>query len=284
MLALGKTPPELTRFIRNLRGSSQPILAEASDGLLYVVKFANNLQGSNLLFNECIGTELYRLGGLAVPNWQPLLVNRRFMERNPHCWIESARGRFNPDSELCFGSRFLGAEDVELFEILPGSFHRRLRNRHDFWLAWLLDVCASHADARQAIFRKGARGRLEAVFIDHGHMFGGPRGDITPRSIASRHLDSRLYADVSSERIAELARSVLELEADGLWLRVRSLPAEWVNDSTERRLGECLNKLSCSRTVARLSESLMNLCATGRESKGYEFTFKSERGASVLRH
>ncbi len=67
MIALGKDPVVVTQYVRNLRGGSQPILARASDGFLYVVKFANNLQGPNLLFNESAGSELYLACGLPIP-------------------------------------------------------------------------------------------------------------------------------------------------------------------------------------------------------------------------
>jgi hypothetical protein len=52
---------------------------EASDGHLYVVKFINNPQGLNVLFNEAVGTELYSIAGLSVPAWRPLLVTGDFV-------------------------------------------------------------------------------------------------------------------------------------------------------------------------------------------------------------
>jgi len=59
MSAKGEEPAVVTQFIRKVRGGSQAILAKASDGRMYVVKFRNNHQGPNQLFNECMGTELY---------------------------------------------------------------------------------------------------------------------------------------------------------------------------------------------------------------------------------
>jgi hypothetical protein len=108
-----------TRYIRNLRGGSQPILAQASDGLLYVVKFTNNIQGANLPFNESIGTELYRACKLRVPAWKPVLVTDSFLDQNPDCWMQTPKGRLRPDSGLCFGSRFLGGDGIRLLEVLP---------------------------------------------------------------------------------------------------------------------------------------------------------------------
>src|SRR5580700_5874154 len=96
---------KMVRYLRSLRGGSQPFLAQASDGLFYVVKFAHNLQGPNLLFNESAGTELFRCCGLAVPEWRPLLVTSDFLDQNPGCWMRTAEEVLRPNAGLCFGSR-----------------------------------------------------------------------------------------------------------------------------------------------------------------------------------
>jgi hypothetical protein len=106
MKSLGENHVSVQRHVRNLNGGSQPILAQASNGLFYVVKFINNLQGPNLLFNESIGSELYRACGLSVPSWEPLIVSESFIESNPGCWMQTPEGRRRPASGLCFGSRF----------------------------------------------------------------------------------------------------------------------------------------------------------------------------------
>jgi hypothetical protein len=116
MSDLGRKAALAAKFVCNLRGGSQPILVEASDGLLYVAKFTDNLQGPNLPFNESIGSELYRACGLAVPLWKPLLVTDDFLDQNPGCWLQTAAGRLRPDSvpatlvemELGCSKSFLG--------------------------------------------------------------------------------------------------------------------------------------------------------------------------------
>jgi hypothetical protein len=142
----------LTHFMRKLRGRSQPILAQASDGLFYVVKFANNMQGPNVLFNESMGSELYHGCGMAGPSWKALQVTDSFVERNPNSWLQTPEGRLRPASGLCFGSRFLGSDGKHVFEILPESSFKRIHNRKDLWLAWLIDACAGQTNNRQALF------------------------------------------------------------------------------------------------------------------------------------
>jgi hypothetical protein len=249
--------PFVARFIRKMRGGSQPILAQASDGHLYVVKFNNNLQGVNLPFNESMGTELYRACGLPVPPWKPLLVSDAFLDKNPDCWIETPEGTLRPTSGVCFGSCFLGGHGIQLLEILPGSFFPRIQNRKDFWLAWLVDICAGHSDNRQAIFTEIASGRFNAVFLDHGHLFGGPKGDQNPACRASRYLDARAYDDSTADLMLTLSGFADKLSVRGLWDQAQALPSEWKVDSAVRNLAMCLDRLSNPRFI-RVSLELMS--------------------------
>lgn len=239
------------------------MLARASDGLLYVVKFANNLQGTNLLFNEGMGTELYAAFGLPVPHWKPLEVTNSFIAQNCACWMETPTGFLRPTPGLCFGSRFLGDEGMRLFEILPGSYFSRVENAADFWLAWLLDIAAEHADHRQAIFREERNGWLGAVFIDHGHMFGGPKAEHHGPFGTSRYLDLRIYPHITEPLMVKLSKTRGRLDADGLWRRMQALPDDWKTDSALQSFATCLDRLASARFV----ESVLDTMA---ESHGFQ--------------
>ena len=234
----------ISEFIRKLRGGSQPVLVRGSDGFLYVAKFANNQQGPSLLFNESAGTELYRACGLPVPNWTPLWTSDSFLDRNPDCWMQTTMGRIRPASGLCFGSQFLEGNGKRLFEILPGSMLKRVRNRISFWLAWLIDVCADHVGKRQAIFEEDADGWLNACFVDHGHLFGGPRADFKRRFGASQYFDERIYGETSSQALLEFRNIAQFLDADGLRLRIEAIPVEWGQTSARERFEICLKRLT----------------------------------------
>jgi hypothetical protein len=257
MPASGKNYAILTLYIRNLRGGSQPIFAQASDGLFYVVKFTNNLQGTNLPFNESIGTELYRTSGLDVPAWKPLLVTNSFIDRNPDCWMHTPEGRLRPDSGLCFGSRFLGGDSIRLLEILPGTSFKWVRNYKDFWLAWLIDICAGHTDNRQAIFLQASTGRLDAVFVDQGHLFGGPKGELMPRFLASRYLDPRIYQIVSSKELLNFQKAARCLNVDQLWQRIQALPDDWKTKSAIDRFAQCLYRLSTPSLLQNILDTMV---------------------------
>src|ERR1035437_3359153 len=126
MSVSGREPALLVHCVQKLRGGSQPVLAAANDGQLYVVKFTNNLQGPNLAFNESMGTELYRICGLPVPSWRAILVTASFIDQNPGCWIETAEGKLRPKEGVCFGSQFLCTEDSRLLELTFRTLQARL--------------------------------------------------------------------------------------------------------------------------------------------------------------
>jgi hypothetical protein len=267
MAVRGNCLTEVTQFIRRLRGGSQPILVEASDGMRYVVKFADNIQGSNLAFNEAMGTELYRACGLTVPLWKPLLLTDSFLDRNPACWMQTERGLLRPAAGRCFGSRFLGTVGTRLLEILPETSYRRLRNRTSFWLAWLVDICAEHADNRQALFLQQADGCFEAHYVDQGHVFGGPNGNQRVHYIASRYLDSRIYPAITRDERRGIRKALRALDAESLLRVANALPDEWKMVSALDSLGRCLQRLSKELLLENLLETMIDSSVRGMGSE-----------------
>jgi hypothetical protein len=278
----GKDCLFVTQYYRNLRGGSQPILAEASDGQLYVVKFTNNLQGPNLPFNEAMGTNLYRALKLPVPVWRPLLLTDSFIDQNPACWMQGPVGRLRPASGICFGSRFLGCDGLRLFEILPGSSFSRVRNRRDFWLSWLSDICAGHTDNRQAIFREENDGKLTAFFVDHGYMFGGPNGEQQAQFRASRFLDSRVYPLVSLQLMIKLQKVVHSLPADSLWQKMLELPEEWKTHTAIQKFAECLDRFTKLDQLRNIFDTLVDFVHQESVCDDKDVQYRRRPPASVL--
>jgi hypothetical protein len=283
MTAFGKDSAFVTHYVRSLRGGSQPILARASDGFLYVVKFANNPQGPNLLFNESAGSELYLACGLPVPDWTPLWVSDSFLDGNRDCWMQAPNGRLRPASGLCFGSRYLGLDGERLLEILPGSMFNRVRNQVSFWLAWLIDVCAEHVDNRQAIFVEDAEGWLDACFVDHGHLFGGPTAESNRNFRVSRYLDPRIYAGVSFRALLDFHRRLQTLDLDKLRQRIEAIPSQWSHASARERFDCCLQRLKTDSLVQNVIETIAN--DLGRRAETEAGNIESERtpSSAILR-
>jgi hypothetical protein len=258
MLASQKGVTEVTQYIRSMSGSSQSILVKASDGLNYVAKFTNNLQGPNLSFNESAGSDLYRVCGLSVPSWKPLLITDHFLDRNPDCWMQTSEGRLRPATGLCYGSQFLGADGLRLVQILPEVMFKRIRNRASFWVAWMIDICAEHADDRQAVFQQDAKGWWKAFFIDHGHLFGGPRGATRSTPQESLSLDPRIYPDMATKLIQDALHFDRTLNVDRLWRKVQSMPEDWKTKSALDSFARCLCRLSSPSILKDIFDEMID--------------------------
>jgi hypothetical protein len=283
MVAFKKSFARATLFFRKLRGGSQPVLIQADNGHLYVAKFANNPQGSNLLFNESMGAELYRACRLNVPGWEPLLFTDEFIDRFPQCWLETEYGSARPRPGLAFASRYLAADQARVLEILPGTAFQRIRNRKAFWLAWLVDVCAEHTDHRQALFAPAANGYLLPYFIDHGHLFGGAEGNCRMRFIASRYLDPRIYPRLSSEHPLSFQRALGSIDVDHLRGRLATLPEEWRTSSAVDAFERCLQRLANRTLLENLLDTIVESVARRTEIERSAPLHGLKPSAAVLR-
>jgi hypothetical protein len=283
MPALGKKVPIISRFIKKLRGGSQPFLAEATDGRLYVVKLADNVQGPNLAFNEIMGSELYRLGALKVPQWKALILTTSFIDRNPGCWFEMEEGRRRPAPGLCYGSDYLWQQSTDILDVLPAPYFQRIANANDFWRAWILDVCASHCDNRQALFLPEPSGTLRCYFVDFGHMFGGPCGQRqeVPHRV-SQYWDWRIYPHLNRRLLMTLRRMVDKIDKDELWHQVALVPDDWRNRSSVLNFMDSLDRLSNADFVEAALEGMAN-CHQKDVQKQIGTDRKSEGRVSVLR-
>lgn len=256
MLALlgNSDTPSVSRYLRSLRGDSQPILAQATDGKTYVIKCPNAAAGQNLLFNEAMGTALYQACGIPVPEWRVVRLTEEFLSCNSSLWSGSSEAAPSPIAGLCFGSQFLGNR---IWEILPASRFPMVRNQSQFWLSWLVDFSAAHARNRQALFVEDSDATLAAVFLDHGYMFGGSKGTEQADILASRYLDSRIYTLPSAAELRAMRQSVATLDSDHLWTIAHGLPEEWKTSSALQRFADCLNLLANGNLVLGMLELLI---------------------------
>lgn len=277
MLALSNEPVTVRRFIRNLRGGSQPILTEASDGHLYIVKLANNLQSPNLAFNESMGTELYRALNLPISSWRQVQVTDSFLDQNPGCWTQGPAEWLRPTPGLRFGSRYLGEQGTRIYEILPGSFFTRVRNLPDFWLAWLVDVCAGNGENRQAIFCEVNDKKLNAVFIDHGHMFSGSNEEPRFPVRAAAYLDLRVYRGMTKDVLMHLRKSVARLKTDMLCRQAEDLPGGWKTNSALQCFAGCLEMLQNEQFVREVLSTIVDFQRPG--DKHEQITIPTSRNS-----
>jgi hypothetical protein len=251
---------------------------KADDGKTYVLKFRNNLQGPNVLFNEFMGTTLLDACGLLTPGCAAILVSEAFLDANPDCWIDGGQqGMIRPSSGLCFGSRYIGESDGGiLFQLLPEVRFNIIRNRKQFWLAWILDIVAANCDYRQTVFLSGLKGMLSAVFLDNGHYFGGPDGEPAGVFMKARHPDLRIYPEMNSQDLLKDRTIIRELNLEELWRKAHGLPDEWRTPSALRRFARCLDALEQGTLIDSVQQTIVSYVELKRRKANDGFEDKEE--------
>lgn len=266
--------PIANLYMRRLSGGSQSWLIRASDGKFYVLKFALNPQGPNVVFNEALGSLLASHLGIPTPAWSPIRVGADFLAENSGVcfdWPSGASRSGNPTAAVTspvpptpgvhFGSHHISTTaDRMVYEIVPHTWSRRVASPHLFLGVLLLDIWAENADRRQALFLEQPDRALDVVFFDHGHMFRGPFGNKPLKSVRSclyHHWDLYLRALSESNDLdvwLNKIESVSEAAIEGL---MEGIPREWRSWSV------------MDETIVRLSENQKTIRGKAKEAAAF---------------
>lgn len=232
---------EAVELYRKLRGGSQSLLARGSDGRLYVLKMAGNPQGRTVVANEALASMLCKRLGLPVADWAYVRVSDELLDSNPSLWWELPEGQARPAAGLAFGSVVIQQEDgTPANEILPSSWLGRLSNREDFVGMMLFDLWTGARDARQAVFTcaEGSRA-VHATFIDHGHCFGGPDGELRDETCWARamHLNKSLYEGLLQQRrFQQWKQAIQDISIEEIQSYLGLIPQEWSTPNWQERV------------------------------------------------
>jgi hypothetical protein len=220
------------KFIREMRGGTQPVLVQCDDDHHYVVKMNANPQGPNTLANEFLGSAVAGAAGLPVPQSSFIYLSDAFIDDNPELWFQTTSGTRRPDSGVHYGSRFVGelSGSNRPTDYISHSRVDEITNRTSFLGMYIMDVWANHQDSRQAILLGNADDRTkEAFFIDHGHMFGGPSGFFNERHGAC-HLEISVYSRLwHPELVAAWIARFQETIPTALASALSVVPPQWYN-------------------------------------------------------
>ncbi len=208
-------------------GGAQTHLALCDDGLLYVIKCPNNPQGPNVLANEFIGSSLLSAIGLPTAKWRfaryPPKHNCSFNYRH-------GTGIVLPRCRLHFASRVLTPSSKgRLYSYLPDLFIDRVENRSAFLGAMVFDIFAGSLDTRQAVYVEDHIKRtFKAVFIDNGHLFGGPSWNFDVPGKSALCLQRTIYPEVLD--LASIEGWITQIETkipELLPSILRAVPKQW---------------------------------------------------------
>jgi hypothetical protein len=219
-----------------------------SDGNYYVVKFQGNPQGTRILVNELLGTQLAGRLGLPVAINHVVTVSEELIRYSEEMVFELARGSIPCTGGLCFGSR-LPVDPIQtpLDDVLPDSLFSGLTNISDFCGMLVFDKWTCNTDGRQVVFlRKKRNSAYSAVMIDQGMCFNGIEWDFPDAPLRSLYRLNPAYEQVCGMDDFEpwLTRLETEIDADVLSDVASDIPAEWyASDSASMKtLLERLNR------------------------------------------
>jgi hypothetical protein len=259
----GQPGPCVVQVVKKQKGGSQSRLVLCDDGKLYVLKMHPNPQGDNVLANEALGAILLNALGFLVPPWRPIAINLKTLPLFPELTMETTGGTELPACGVHFGSEYLGGPQYDLFDLIPESY--RIRNGEQAAAINLFDLWANHHDHRQCVYRRTKQTvAFEAVFIDNGHLFGGP--DWSDEAGVSLKLWSRYFHKplLSECLVMERWLAVFEACIPGLLHEAMTvIPPEWYTGDIYALCARLLQRLQCLRGIANL-EANVEVARPGR--------------------
>ena len=220
-----------------MRGGSQSQLMRCSDDGHYVVKFQDNPQGTRILANELLGTQLAARLGLPVAQAAVCYVSEELIRITPDLCVETSMGRVPCRRGLHFGSRYpLDPRRGTLFDLLPAGRLMSVENIGHFLGMLVFDRWTCNIDGRQAVFfQREAGGAYRAVMIDQGGCFGGAAWSLCEAPRHCLYFPRSVYKQVKGMAdfepwLAGLETGITEAALHGAAGRI---PLEWYAGDSE---------------------------------------------------
>lgn len=259
--------------IRRMRGGAQSHLMRCLDGNYYVVKFANNPQGIDVLANEFLGGRIAELLGLSVSPGAVVYVDPKLVWLSEEMYILKLPDKIPCQAGLCFGSRFpidlskgrfidfpdsVPTSYGVVHDILPDKFLGDVENVAEFLGMLVFDLWTCNSGGRQVVFvRKEPHLPYRAQMIDQGFCF---RGYIEKfNALRSTYNRWRVYENVRSIDAFEPWLTLVEqIDEEALAAAAVGIPNCWYADNDA--LGNLLDRLYAERNKVReLLFSLRNV-------------------------
>lgn len=259
-------PPRIVRAIehvRRMRGGSQSHLMRCSDGGYYIVKFQENPQGSRILCNEMLATQIARCLGLPAPQFNIVDVSEALIDNTDELVVQVARGKKRCQPGFCFGSRYLGDFGGQIslglsavWDFVPDSLVHTIENVDDFAGMLVFDQWTCNSDGRQAAFIQRHRNHtFKAYMIDNGFCFGAADWIFKDSPLRGRYLKPSVYDFICGIDTIEAWINRIENGIDLSCLQVMAgfIPIQWY-DNDRGALSDLICRLD--RRRYRLRELL----------------------------
>ncbi len=248
-----------------MRGGAQSHLMLCDDGNYYVVKFQNNPQHTRVLANDWLGTRLGKLIGLPMPEVSVVDVDALLLERTPELRMELCGHKVQFAPGLSFGSRYvISPIKGQVFDYLPETMTKKVRNIRDFPGALVLDKWTCNADGRQAAFwKRSTERKFTAAFIDQGFCFNAGEWDFPDAPLRGVFPRNDVYAPVTGwESFEPWLSRVENFPENLLWSLATEIPPEWDWECDADAVAGLLGRLLERRS--RIRELILSFKASSR--------------------
>jgi HipA-like protein len=274
------TTPSIVKIesiVRKLRGGSQAHLVKGEDGRYYVAKFLNNPQGNRSLINEWISHRLFLKLGISTPRVRLLNLDNK-CAANPILYFSIATRTVPIEPGIHFGSECpVNPDKVAIFDFLPRPLVARISNVSDFGRVLVADRWLCQNDSRQAIFFRerstGSSLSMRVVFLDNGHLLGGPEWTFHDSELRGFYLDPTVYSTFDLTAICRLTMdTICAITEEEIYACFDHIPETWLRlENTQSVRGLCAalvkRQYRLDYLVERQLEALKMLGpnATGRQ-------------------
>ncbi|HEV2289137.1 MAG TPA: HipA family kinase [Candidatus Acidoferrales bacterium] len=240
--------------VRRMRGGAQAQMMRCSDGHYYVVKFANNPQGSRILANELLGGRLAELLGLPVARGEILLVCEELIRHSDDLVIQLKDGKRPCLGGLCFGSRFpIDPRRGIICDFLPDGWLKGVLNLKDFCGMLVFDVWVCNTDGRQVIYhREPGNSDYRVTMVDQGFCFNGEKWNFPDSPLWGLYHRRVVYDHVRAMNAFEpwLRRLENEVSLGTLRELANKIPSQWYRNNA-RALSRLVLELDRRRMLVR---------------------------------
>ena len=250
-------PPSLLavkEHIRRMRGGSQAHLMRCVTDSYYVVKFQGNPQGTKILANDLLGTQLATRLGLPTTPVAICHVGEPLIKLTHDLYFEVAGGRIPCRPGLQFGSRFpLDPRNLTVWDFVPDKQLVESKNLQDFAGMLVFDKWTCNTDGRQTIFYHTEKNApFQAVMIDQGFCFNAAEWNFPDAPMRGLYPRRVVYEHVRGLDDFEPWLSRLESELDWTVLTeiAQTIPPEWY-ESDAQSLERLLERLDRRRSRVR---------------------------------
>jgi hypothetical protein len=246
--AAPRGPFRMKEQVRRMRGGSQAHLMRCLTDSYYIVKFQGNPQGTKVLANDLLGTQLAAYLGLPTTPTAICCVSEELIKLTGDLCFQMPRTNVPCPAGLHFGSRFpLDPHRVTVFDFLPDNLVVTEKNARDFAGMLVFDKWTCNTDGRQTIFYRTEIGApYQTVMIDQGFCFNAAEWSFPDAPRRGLYARPEVYKHVRGLDDFEpwLGRLESRIDAAVLTEIAKTIPPEWYESNWDglQRLLERLER------------------------------------------